>query len=614
MGPDATTRRLVSESAERVATYLLLVLVGFLVARTALEVQPPVNVEIFAAVVGVAFLGAQVIRPQNGGWSRASRTGLSARQATLIVAGLAVIGAGLRLYALGRPSFWFDEAITTNAAIGLLEHGRPMFPSGAVYWRGFPHTLLVAGSLAGFGVSEWAARLPSVLAGVATIPVVYWLGHEVGNRRVGLVAAGLVTLLTWEIAWGRQARMYQLLQLAYALALVGLARVDRTGLRDRVTLGLIGGGTLLGALAHRIGLVLFPVAVGYLALQLWYRGEGLDRRSVAVVAGVVLVAVGLELLGTGPLAVTRTVLATDINHVGRYQGVVRSTLPVVYLLAVVGLGLSFRYWPHGLLLALALFPPLWILLFHTELFATRYLYFAVPILAVSVALVLEVGIEQAGALARYLGSRSQRIDRGFGTIRTRVPTAVLATGLPAVVALLVVLPSLTLVPQAGYALGPNAPQPDFKTAHSYVDSHDQPNDVLVAGWTAPALYYHGSVDYWLVHDLTSAGDGWTTAEGREVYTGAEPLPNASALRRVIYCHPGGWIVFDRIVRRKLDDETVAVLSNLTVHETGASGMYVYSWARTGTCPGDPGESSSARQPPGGVMSPPDRPAKLLERP
>lgn len=603
MGPDATTRRLVSESAERIATYLLVVLVAFLVARTVLDVEPPLNLATFAVVIGAVFLGAQIVRPSTGGWARELGTGISGRQATLLVAGLAVIGAGLRLYALGRPSFWFDEAITTNAAIGLLEHGRPVFPSGAVYWRGFPHTLLVAGSLAGFGLSEWAARFPSVLAGVATIPVVYWLGREVGNRRVGLVTAVLVTVLTWEIAWSRQARMYQLLQLAYAVALLGLARVDRTGLSDRITLGLIGGGTLLAALTHRIGLVLFPVAGGYLALQLWYRGEGVDRRSVAVIGGVVVVAVALELLGTGPLAVTRTVLATDIDHVDRYRGVVRSTLPVVSILAVVGLGLSARYWAHGLLLALALFPPLWVLLFHTELFAMRYLFFAVPILAVSIALVVEVGVEQATDLVRYLGAQSAGLGRRFRRILTRVPPAVLATGLPVVVALLVVLPSLTLVPQAGYALGPNAPQPDFKAAYSYVDSHDQPDDVLVAGWTAPALYYHGSVDYWLVHALTSADQAWTTADRREVYSGAEPVPNASALRRTVDCHPRGWVVFDRIVYRKLDDETLAVLSNLTVHESGAAEMYVYSWEGTGECPADGDVSGSGDQASGLVVGP-----------
>lgn len=581
---EAATRRLVRDSAERIAAYLGLVLVSLLVDRWAFDVRPPLDLEVFAVVVGTLLLGAQLAYQGAEPWSGPGGSGPTARQAGIAVLGLVVVGAALRLYALGQPSLWFDEAITTNAAIGLLEHGRPAFPSGAVYWRAFPHTLLVAGSLAGFGVSEWAARFPSVLAGVATIPVVYWLGREVGNRRVGLVAAALVTALTWEIAWSRQARMYQLLQLAYAVALLGLARVDRTGLDDRVTLGLIGGGTMLAALTHRIGLVLLPVAGGYLVLQLWYRGEGVDRRSLAVIGGVVLGAVALELLGTGPLAVTRTVLATDIDHVDRYRGVVRSTLPVVSILAVVGLGLSARYWMHGLLLALALFPPLWVLLFHTELFAMRYLYFAVPILAVYVALVVEVGVEQAADLVSYLDARSEGLDSGFRKIRTRVPTAVPATGLPIVVALLVVLPSLTLVPQAGYDLGPNAPQPDFKTAYSYVDSHDRPDDVLVAGWTAPALYYHGSVDYWLVHDLTGTDQVWTTADRREVYTGAELVPNASALRRTIDCYPRGWVVFDRIVYRKLDDETLAVLSNVTVHESGAAGMHVYSWEGTGECP------------------------------
>jgi hypothetical protein len=110
------------------------------------------------------------------------------------------------------------------------------------------------------------------------------------------------------------------------------------------------------------------------------------------------------------------------------------------------------------------------------------------------------------------------------------------------------------------------------------------DDILVASWTAPALYYQGRVDYCLVHDLTSADRTWTTADGVEIYAGAIPVENATELRAVVDCNRRGWLGIDRIVHRKLTSDEHAVLANLTAHEVEADGMFVYSWDRSGRCP------------------------------
>lgn len=586
------SRRSVSIAAERTAFYLLVVLVGLLVSRRLIDIEAPLSATILAIVIGTLLLGAQLLRPTDERSWAPSRSWVTPREATIAVAGLVVVGMVLRLYALGRPSFWFDEAITTNAAIGLLETGRPTFPSGFTYWRGITHTLLVAGSLAVFGISEWAARFPSVLAGIATIPVTYLFGRELGNRRIGLTAAVLVTFLTWEIAWSRQARMYQLLQLAYGIALLGLSRVDRTGLRDPVTLGLIAGGILGAAVTNRIGLILFPVAVGYLAVHQVTSRDRIVRHDWLIVAGVVVGAIALELIGPGPIDAAQTVLATEVDHLNRYRHVTESTLGPIYFLGLAGLGLTYRHWKHGVLLSLALVPPLWILIFHTHLFAMRYLYFAVPILAVIIGVTIEFVIEQTETLAQWTAAASNDTGRRLRGANARLPTVLTATALPVVLAAVVMAPGLTIVPQAGYALGPNAPQPDFAAAHAYVTANNQPGDALVAGWTAPALYYHGHVDYWLAHDLTSANRRWTNDDNVEIYAGATPIENATELRAVIDCHQRGWLVIDDIVHQKLNDDERAILSNLTAHDVEANGMYVYSWRSTGPCDADPATSSA----------------------
>ena len=77
------------------------------------------------------------------------------------------------------------------AARGVLETGVPRLPSGWVYTRGLLATYLTAPSLALLGATDFAARLPAVLAGTALIPVGYLLGREVAGRLGGLFVAAL---------------------------------------------------------------------------------------------------------------------------------------------------------------------------------------------------------------------------------------------------------------------------------------------------------------------------------------------------------------------------------------------------------------------------------------
>jgi len=58
---------------------------------------------------------------------------LTPKSTLLILFALTAIGFYLRFNNLGDNSFSNDEAITTYAAIGLLEHGTPILPSGIDY-------------------------------------------------------------------------------------------------------------------------------------------------------------------------------------------------------------------------------------------------------------------------------------------------------------------------------------------------------------------------------------------------------------------------------------------------------------------------------------------------
>lgn len=91
------------------------------------------------------------------------------------------------------PSFWFDEAATVSAVrrtpaelLDLL--GNIDIVHGAYYF-------MMQGWTALFGVSEFAVRVPSALAGGVATGLVFAIGSRLGTRRYALIAAGLFMVL-----------------------------------------------------------------------------------------------------------------------------------------------------------------------------------------------------------------------------------------------------------------------------------------------------------------------------------------------------------------------------------------------------------------------------------
>ncbi len=243
-------------------------------------------------------------RPRAAGWATPFNQWQQPKLAACVLAGIVAIltAAGLliRLHGLQGwdGTLTVDEARLAMAARGILEHGVPQLPSGWVYTRGLLATYLTAPSLALLGPSDFAARLPAVLAGTALIPVGYWLGREVAGRTGGLLVAALLVGHPSLVVWSRQAWFYALYVLLAAAALLYMLRATRTGSpRDQLLAGLLVG---LCAFAHEAGaFLLLPLAVQVLA-RLWQaRRERTAWRAPAaslVVAGLALALLWLLIL------------------------------------------------------------------------------------------------------------------------------------------------------------------------------------------------------------------------------------------------------------------------------------------------------------------------------
>lgn len=129
------------------------------------------------------------------------------------------LAAVLYLNRLGALHLQGDEHQVVAAAAGYYFTGEfhlwnwiTSEPRPIIYDRAWPHTLLIAGSYAIFGISEWSSRLPSALAGIATVPVSYFVFQYFTERRVvALLTSSALVLYPVLINFFRWTRMYAIL-------------------------------------------------------------------------------------------------------------------------------------------------------------------------------------------------------------------------------------------------------------------------------------------------------------------------------------------------------------------------------------------------------------------
>ena len=135
----------------------------------------------------------------------------------LLLALILIFGFFLRVYKLGVPALWIDECISTLASLSILENGLPILDSGLLYGRAYLFHYFQAFFLL-FGQTDFLARFASVVFGLLTIFLAYKIGKEYFSSG-GIICALFMSVFYLEVFFSRQARFYQLFQLAFFLSL-----------------------------------------------------------------------------------------------------------------------------------------------------------------------------------------------------------------------------------------------------------------------------------------------------------------------------------------------------------------------------------------------------------
>jgi len=172
-----------------------------------------------------------------------------------------ILALGLRLVSLNQ-SLWLDEATSAIVARDM-SFGQILTQFSPGDFHPPLYYLLLKAWVDMFGSSELAVRSLSLLAGVATVFVVYLIGKKVANRKVGLLGAALLATSGLHIYYSQEARMYSLAAFFVALSFlffVKTLRQSRVGdLSAQAGWVGFGAGLALAGLTHYLTLLILPV-------------------------------------------------------------------------------------------------------------------------------------------------------------------------------------------------------------------------------------------------------------------------------------------------------------------------------------------------------------------
>ena len=243
--------------------------------------------------------------------------------------GIIVVGATLRLVHLDGMSLWIDEmySIAIRGPMSLMELLVVSSDSHPPLYYALLH-----GWMATVGDSGASARLLSALFSIATIPTLYRLGVELFDDRVGLIAAGLLSVSTYHVHFGRTARMY---------SLFGLLAVGSWLFFNRLRSGtaIDTGGYLLASTGllytHAFGLLVILAQHGFMALS--ETRNGISRRRWLTIQG------GLAVLSTPVIAFVIWRLLDELLRPSAASSI--DWIPIPSTIAVTQTVLSYLGYP-----------------------------------------------------------------------------------------------------------------------------------------------------------------------------------------------------------------------------------------------------------------------------
>lgn len=190
------------------------------------------------------------------------------------------LGLALRLNELDVHGFYVDEVYSAMVASGTADPELKAFDSIR------PVYFFLLRLWMNFGTSEWWLRFFSVIFGTANIGLTYYLASICAGRRVGLVAAAMMSLSPMEVHYSQLARMYTLGSFFALLGSLAFIKIWQTEKKQFVifwaairtlmvwtlplTVTLLGVDIALAAFKERKSKLMKSAVIGFVAVMALY--------------------------------------------------------------------------------------------------------------------------------------------------------------------------------------------------------------------------------------------------------------------------------------------------------------------------------------------------------
>lgn len=476
------------------------------------------------------------------------------------IAGAVALVCAVFLAALARGYIdhvpLYDELLHSLSARGLLASGEPVIADG-LYERAFGFTWLVARSMALFGDSMIAARLPALASGLLLVALVGWWATRRWGLLAGLASGVLLGIVPTTLELAVFARFYTLHALVVAIiALAVFEALDAAhSRRYRSVLGVIAVALVPVALhlQDTTYIAMAGIASGagvLIVLQNWSRLRGLLlARPLAWIVGLIVVmAIGLLVAQQlGFFERLRQAPLWAANSAGRplfYLSESAARMPLLWPLLPVAIICAF--WRDRRFAVFATTLLVVALAIHSiaAAKAMRYVYYVFPFCALIWGIGLASAIESASAaIARLLPA--QRVSWA-------APLALLVAGC-------VALNSTEGQLTARAAIGRAKPievlryavEAEWAPAVPTLQPLLQGSRTFITSNAMKAIHYLGDYDYELNRSIVLETD---TAEdfGRDKRTGRRAIGSVEAVAQVLD-QPGSALIV--LENEKLHDPT-----------------------------------------------------------
>lgn len=503
----------------------------------------------------------------------------------LVVVALMGVGLWLRFRFIHTVHLYPDEFVTLLAVQMIGEKGLPVLPSGLF----FEHGLLFsyAGSVAALlGPARWTVRYASLLFGMATLGLTFWVGRRWFSPAAAVIALAGLAVAPAAIHWSGRARMYALLQLL-VLATFWLAYrgVVYNQARWRWLALLLYLATLL---THFVSVTLAPPLLLAIAVLEWAKTGALNpgrwlkpRRwwlELAALAVVILIAFLVKRAGQ-PKGVAPLQAATALTGLAQVWAIYSdiSLNPVAGWLAIS---------PFFLTLPALIFAPFALFAAVTARPLRRHkpaIFLAVILLATTIEMVFLVSPDRRDDKYLFMLLPVLLLLGGHGLagVATRLFTArrnsPFGEHMPGLLAALLI---------SGLILAATRPQvqallantgDDYDSAFAYVQTHQQPGDAILTGTPAAAAFYLGRNDFYSVQRRGGYDYRILTVNGQAVdrWLASPAIRTEEALHQTL-SNRRVWLVLERwgLQREYYDPPFQQQLLAQTDYITGSQGIFV----------------------------------------